>query len=147
MYIEIMPHPFNAWERLQHYEKTLNNQGQFGAVATFVGVMRDEEKTVQTLFLEHYPGMTEKYLHQISQTALQRWKLIDTLILHRVGEISPGETIVLVASWAGHRAPACEACRYLIEELKHRAPFWKKEMLNGIPRWVEKNTPATYEPV
>lgn len=145
MYSEIISHPFNAWERLQSYENTLTHQGKWGAVATFIGTMRDEEKTVQAMFLEHYPGMTEKYLRQISQTALQRWELIDTLILHRVGEILPGETIVLVASWAGHRAPAFEACRYLIEELKHHAPFWKKEILHGTSRWVEKNTPATYE--
>ncbi|OAD22628.1 molybdopterin synthase, large subunit [Candidatus Thiomargarita nelsonii] len=96
-------------------------------------------ETVQSMFLEHYPGMTEKYLHSISETALQRWSLLDALIIHRVGEMQPGDTIVLVAAWAGHRAPAFEACRFLIEQLKSRAPFWKRESLDEGIRWVEKN--------
>jgi molybdopterin synthase catalytic subunit len=143
MKVEILSKAFHPWESLQTYEKTLINQyGKCGAVATFVGTMRDynEGDTVQAMFLEHYPGMTEKYLQTISETALQRWDILDTLIIHRVGEIHPGETIVLVAAWAGHRAPAFEACRFLIEELKSRAPFWKHETLNDGTRWVEKNT-------
>jgi len=141
MKVEITSKAFYPWESLQAYEKTLINQyGQCGAVATFVGTMRDynEGDTVQAMFLEHYPGMTEKYLQTISEIALQRWEILNTLIIHRVGEIRPGETIVLVAAWAGHRAPAFEACRFLIEELKSRAPFWKYETLNDGTRWVRK---------
>jgi molybdopterin synthase catalytic subunit len=142
MKVEITSEPFNAWEQLQAIEKTLTAQyGKYGAVATFVGTMRDynEGDTVQAMFLEHYPGMTEKYLHSLSETALQRWNILEALIIHRVGDIQPGDTIVLVATWAGHRAPAFEACRFLIEELKSRAPFWKRETLVDGSRWVKKN--------
>ena len=145
MSIEITSKEFNPWNSLQAYEKNLVAlHGKSGAVATFVGTMRDynDGDSVQAMFLEHYPDMTEKYLQKISDTALKRWDILDTFIIHRVGEILPGETIVLVAVWAGHRAPAFEACRFLIEELKFKAPFWKRETLsndNGV-RWVEKNT-------
>lgn len=141
MRIEITLNEFNPWANLQAYEKQLVAQyGKCGAVATFVGTMRNEDNTVQAMFLEHYPGMTEKYLHNISETALQRWEILDTLIIHRVGEMRPGDTIVLVAAWAKHRAPAFEACRFLIEELKFKAPFWKRETVSDGVRWVEKNT-------
>lgn len=144
MLIDVTSYPFNPWEQLQTYEAKLFQAGKCGATATFVGTMRDEEDTLQAMLLEHYPGMTEKYLHTISQAALQQWSLLDILIIHRVGQLLPGDSIVLVATWAGHRAAALEACRYLIEELKHRAPFWKKEIFRqGSGRWVEKNTPAT----
>jgi len=137
---------FNPWEQLQDYEKKLLDKqgivGQWGAMVPFIGTMRDynEGETVRTMFLEHYPAMTEKYLSNISQQALEKWKILDTLIIHRVGEIQPGDTIVLAAAWAGHRAPAFEACRFLIEELKAHAPFWKRETLEQGMRWVEKNT-------
>jgi len=143
--IEITVNAFNAWKSLQNYEQTLIKQhGKYGAVATFVGTMRDynEGESVQYMFLEHYPKMTEKYLQKISEDALKKWDILDTLIIHRVGTIQPAETIVLIAAWAGHRTPAFEACRYLIEELKHRAPFWKREVLENGERWVEKNTKA-----
>jgi len=97
---------------------------------------------VQMLFLEHYPQMTEHYLRKISAQAMQQWQIMDTLIVHRVGAMSPNDTIVLVAAWAAHRGAAFDACRYLIEELKHRAPFWKRETLPTGARWVEHNTPA-----
>jgi molybdopterin synthase catalytic subunit len=97
---------------------------------------------VQGLFLEHYPGMTEACLENISREAARRWNLIDVLIVHRVGELRPGEPIVLVAVWSAHRKAAFEASRYVMEELKSRAPLWKKEQLAGGSRWVEKNTPG-----
>jgi molybdopterin synthase catalytic subunit len=142
MKVEVTSNEFSPWEQLQAYEKTMIARHGSGAVATFVGTMRDynEGEKVQAMFLEHYPGMTEKYLHSLSETALQRWDILDTLIIHRVGEMQPGDTIVLVAAWAGHRAPAFEACRFLIEELKFKAPFWKRETRNYGVRWVEKNT-------
>jgi len=146
MKIEITLNQFNPWSSLQAYEKNLVAQhGKSGAIATFVGTMRDynDGDNVEAMFLEHYPGMTEKYLQQISEIAVQRWEILDSLIIHRVGTIQqPGETIVLVAAWAGHRAPAFEACRFLIEELKFKAPFWKRETLsnNQGARWVATNT-------
>ena len=91
--------------------------------------------------LEHYPGMTEKYLDAISQEEARRWDIVDTLIIHRYGVLKPDDPIVLTAVWAAHRAAAFEACRYLIEELKHRAPFWKQETLERSARWVQHNTP------
>jgi molybdopterin synthase catalytic subunit len=139
MKVEVIDKPFNPWVYLQDYESTALKHGKYGALANFVGTMRDYNQgdTVQKMYLEHYPGMTEKYLLKISQTAMQRWDILDTLIIHRVGEIQICDTIVLVAAWAGHRAPAFEACRFLIEELKHNAPFWKQETLNDKMRWVE----------
>jgi molybdopterin synthase catalytic subunit len=143
MKIEITPNDINPWTSLQAYEETIKTKsGKCGALATFVGTMRDynEGDMVQAMFLEHYPGMTEKYLLKISETALQRWNLLDTLIIHRVGDMQPGDTIVLVAVWAGHRAPAFSAVRFLIEELKLKAPFWKRETLSFGARWVKQNT-------
>jgi molybdopterin synthase catalytic subunit len=94
------------------------------------------------MVLEHYPGMTESYLEKISREAGRRWALMDSLIVHRVGELLPGEPIVLVAVWSAHRKAAFEASRYLMEELKSKAPFWKKEQLEQGNRWVERNTPG-----
>ena len=93
--------------------------------------------------LEHYPGMTEKHLAAILDEARGRYALIDALIVHRVGRILPTDPIVLTAAWSAHRKDAFEACRFLMEALKSRAPFWKKETLaDGGERWVEKNTPG-----
>ncbi|MCK5877580.1 MAG: molybdenum cofactor biosynthesis protein MoaE [Candidatus Marithrix sp.] len=137
MLVKITPNEFNPWKYLQNHEL---QSGKFGATATFIGTMRDYNAgdTVKSMFLEYYPKMTEKYLQQISETALQRWDILDTLIIHRVGEILPGDDIVLVAVWAGHRTPAFAACRFLIEELKAKAPFWKRETLvDDDIRWVK----------
>lgn len=144
MPIEVLTEAFNPWERLQQYEATRTDlQGRFGATAVFVGTMRDfnEDEDVQVMTLEHYPGMTERYLEKISAEAADRWELLDSLILHRVGELRPHAPIVLVAVWSAHRRNAFEASRWLMEELKSRAPFWKKEQLaDATERWVEKNT-------
>lgn len=119
--------------------------GLAGAQASFVGTMRDhnEGDGVKAMTLEHYPGMTERELDAIVSEARERWDLIDVLVVHRVGDIRPGEAIVLTAAWSRHRAAAFDACRFLMEALKSRAPFWKKETLaDGSSRWVEKNTPG-----
>ena len=105
--------------------------------------MRDfnEGDGVTGMTLEHYPGMTERHLEQIAEEASQKWGLLDTLIYHRVGKLAPNDPIVLVAVWSSHRKEAFEACRWLMEELKSKAPFWKKELLEGGgSRWIEKNT-------
>lgn len=119
--------------------------GGFGATASFIGTMRDvnEGDDVTAMTLEHYPGMTERELDAIVTEARERWDIVDALVVHRVGEILPGEPIVLTAVWSAHRAAAFDACRFLMEALKSRAPFWKKETLsNGTTRWVDRNTPG-----
>lgn len=135
---------FDPAAELQRYESDLKSGG-FGATASFTGTMRDfnEGDPVTAMTLEHYPGMTEKQLVEIIDDAKSQWEIIDALIVHRVGDILPGQPIVLTAVWSAHRAAAFDACRFLMEALKSRATFWKKETLtSGQQRWVEKNTPA-----
>jgi molybdopterin synthase catalytic subunit len=145
MTVEILDRAFDPWHHLAEYQtKGIRQAGQFGATAVFVGTMRDfnQDESVQGMLLEHYPGMTESYLEKISREAVRRWDLIDSLIVHRVGELLPGDPIVLVAAWSAHRKAAFEASRYLMEELKSKAPLWKKEQLREGARWVERNTPG-----
>ncbi|VAW67806.1 Molybdopterin synthase catalytic subunit MoaE [hydrothermal vent metagenome] len=139
---EIHSAPFDPWKITQHYQQNQLPAGKYGATASFVGTMRDfnQDDEVTCMTLEHYPGMTESYLNKICEEAKQRWNLLDCLIVHRVGEIQPNDPIVLTVVWSAHRKEAFEACRYLMEELKSRAPFWKKEGLNKGHRWVDKNT-------
>jgi len=143
--IEVCTSAFDPWQRLAQYQRDcMDSAARAGATAVFVGTMRDlnEGDTVHGMLLEHYPGMTEKYLEKISRAAVERWNLLDSLIVHRVGELLPGEPIVLVAVWSAHRKEAFEASRWLMEELKSKAPFWKKERLAEGSRWVEHNTPG-----
>jgi len=138
----ILEAPFEPLALLQEHEQTLE-AGAVGAAAHFIGTMRNhnEGDSVSSMTLEHYPAMTNKELKAIIDDAHAKWTLIDALIVHRVGTMTPGDPIVLTAVWSAHRADAFEACRYLMEELKSRAPFWKKETLaDGGDRWVEKNT-------
>ncbi len=143
MTVEIRNQDFDPYQEVSAYQReVLQADGKYGATAVFVGSMRDfnEGDEIRAMTLEHYPEMTEQYLEKISREAKQRWDLIDSLIIHRVGDVSPNEPIVVVAVWSAHRAAAYEANRYLMEELKSRAPFWKKETLVQGSRWVEKNT-------
>ncbi len=143
MSVEIRDTSFDPWQTINRYQtEVLGHAGLYGATAIFVGTMREfnEEVSVLAMSLEHYPGMTVKYLEGISSQARQRWDILDTLIVHRVGNLQPNDPIVLVAAWSAHRAAAFDACRFLIEELKSRAPFWKKETLLEGERWVEHNT-------
>jgi molybdopterin synthase catalytic subunit len=145
MYIDLRTAPFDPWQELAHYEKdVLNQAGKYGATAAFVGTMRDfnEGQPVTAMTLEHYPAMTERHLRQIAERALAHWDILNVLILHRVGEVRPNDAIVLVAVWSAHRAAAYEANRFIIEDLKSKAPFWKKEVLREGARWVERNTPG-----
>jgi molybdopterin synthase catalytic subunit len=113
-----------------------------GAVASFVGVCRDRNdgEAVATMTLEHYPGMTEKALAQIVDDAMARWKLLDATVIHRVGELRPTDQIVLVVVTSAHRGDAFAACEFLMDYLKTRAPFWKKEETPAGARWVEART-------
>ena len=110
-----------------------------GAVAGFVGYVRDfnEGRDVAGMFLEHAPGMTEKALAKIAEEAAQRWPLLRLDILHRVGAMEPGEPIVFVGAASAHREAAFDACRFVMDYLKTRAPFWKKENTPEGARWVE----------
>ena len=148
MPIEIRTSSFNPWDEIklhqQKMDQEMNKHGQYGATASFVGTMRDfnEDKHVQSMTLEHYPGMTEKHLEKICKDAHQQWDLIETLIIHRIGEIKIADPIVLVCVWSAHRAEAFDACRFMMEDLKSKAPFWKQESTIDGKRWVEKNTPG-----
>jgi molybdopterin synthase catalytic subunit len=128
---------FDPWQELAQIEAGLA-RGSHGACASFVGTMRDFNAgdNIHSMLLEHYPAMTQQFLDTICAEAAARWDLIDCLIIHRYGEIKPGEPIVLTAAWSAHRAEAFDACRFLIEELKARAPFWKKETTDTGERWV-----------
>jgi molybdopterin synthase catalytic subunit len=108
-----------------------------GAVATFVGLARAENGAAAALELEAYPGFTDAAIEEIARTAIERFKLQDVHIVHRTGRIPPGEAIVFVAAAAGHRREAFEACDFLMDYLKSRAPFWKKEHGPGGARWIE----------
>ena len=142
MLIEIKDTPFEPYQCLLDYQNGADFSGKYGATAVFVGSMREfnQGDDVEAMLLEHYPGMTEKYLEKISEEAASKWDILDSLIIHRIGEMLPNDPIVLVAVWSAHRAEAFDASRYLMEELKSRAPFWKKERLAEQTRWVEKNT-------
>lgn len=110
-----------------------------GAVVGFVGYVRDfnDGEEVAGMLLEHYPGMTEKALQMIVDEASQRWPLLGVDVLHRVGRLEPGEPIVFVGVSSAHRAAAFEASHFIIDYLKTRAPFWKKEDTGSGPRWVD----------
>ena len=110
-----------------------------GAVACFVGVVRDlnDGDKVATLTLEHYPGMTEKSLEDIVKQAHERWDIYDALVVHRVGTLKPLDQIVLVAVTSAHRGESFKACEFLMDYLKTRAPFWKKEVTPDGARWVD----------
>ncbi len=110
-----------------------------GAVASFVGLVRDlnHGTTVAEMTLEHYPGMTEKALAEIVGEAKQRWNIIDTLVIHRIGPLKPTDQIVLVAVSSAHRGDAFAACEFIMDYLKTRAPFWKKEQTEAGAHWVD----------
>ena len=144
MRVEIRPRPFAPWQEVSRYQQSCLAPGSFGACAAFVGTMRDfsQGEQVDGMALEHYAGMTERQLTRLTDEAVRRHRLIDALLLHRIGDLRPNDPIVLVAAWSAHRDEAFKGCREIMEALKTRATFWKKETLPGGERWVEKNTPG-----
>ena len=112
--------------------------GGVGAVCGFVGLVRDlnEGRPVSAMTLEYYPGMTERELARIEREALDRWPLLDIVVVHRYGRLEPGDRIVLVGVASTHRDAAFEACRFLTDSLKTRAPFWKAEETDAGRGWV-----------
>lgn len=144
MAVELREQPFDPWREVADHQAAHRRAGEFGATAVFVGTMRDftGDRDVNGMFLEHYPGMTERELDRIVKDCTETRAVIDTLVLHRVGTIEPGDPIVLVVAWSAHRAEAFSVCRDVMEALKSRAPFWKREQTDEGDRWVEENTPG-----
>lgn len=134
--VSVQEQPFDQGEVVERIR--LADSG-VGAIASFVGVCRDhnEGAGVEAMTLEHYPGMTEKAIEVIVQQARARWKLRACEVVHRVGCLRPGEPIVLVAVASTHRADAFAACEFVMDFLKTRAPFWKKESSGHTQRWVD----------
>jgi molybdopterin synthase catalytic subunit len=110
-----------------------------GALASFVGLVRgaNDGRGVSAMTLEHYPGMTEKALDDICREAASRWDILESLVIHRVGALQPGDRIVLVGVTSAHRGEAFAACEFIMDYLKTRAPFWKKESTSEGEKWVE----------
>jgi molybdopterin synthase catalytic subunit len=112
--------------------KGISGNSKVGAVASFVGIVREVAMT-----LEHYPGMTENSIRKIAEEAMARWKVMDCTVIHRYGDLKPNDQIVMVAVASAHRRDAFAACEFIMDYLKTQAPFWKKEHTPEGPRWVE----------
>lgn len=137
MSVRIQAEDFDVGQALASMR--LAGQGGIGAIVSFVGLVRDinDGVAINTLTLEHYPGMTEKALEAIENEAKVRWDIVDSLIIHRVGCLHPQDQIVLVAVASAHRGDAFKACAFIMDFLKTSAPFWKKEATDQGERWVE----------
>ncbi len=124
---------------LKHEAEALRLDNSVGAIVTFSGLVRDmhDDQPVNGLFLEHYPGMTEKSLQAIAAEAQSRWPLLAITIIHRIGELKAGDQIVFVGVSSAHRGAAFSACEFIMDYLKTRAPFWKKSLQGGGEHWVE----------
>lgn len=144
MKVEIRQSAFEPWQEIYQYQQQMTGlQAKYGATAVFVGTMRDfnNDKQVKQMYLDYYPGMTEKILNEFCQQVIEVPGVLDLLLIHRAGEILPDESIVLIAIWSEHRKQAFEKSRELMENLKSKVPFWKKEItMDGKEVWVEKNT-------
>lgn len=147
MRIELTDQTIAPWQWIAQSEAALLASGRlssnsYGATASFVGTMRDfnDGGDVEAMELIHYPGMTEKELERIVEECSSQHETLEAAVIHRTGIILPSDTLVIVAVWSAHRKAAFEACRAIMEALKSRAPFWKKEMTRDGERWVAKNT-------
>lgn len=136
MTVRVVEGPFDPAAELAAFAR---GREDVGGIASFTGLVRGEHggERILAMTLEHYPGMTERQLARIEAEARARWPLLDVLVIHRVGRMLPGEPIVLVATASAHRAAALEACAFLIDWLKTKAPFWKLEETPAGARWVE----------
>jgi molybdopterin synthase catalytic subunit len=134
--IRISPSPFDPGRELSTFEK---GAGDAGAVVSFLGRVRGEETEtmVTALYLEHYPGVTERMLGELETEARGRWAIDEPLIIHRVGDMTPGEPIVFICVSARHRRDAFEAADFLMDYLKTKALFWKKEITPDGEQWIE----------
>ncbi|MFV1465447.1 MULTISPECIES: molybdenum cofactor biosynthesis protein MoaE [unclassified Phaeobacter] len=140
MRIAVQEATFDLGEESQRFAADVATSGaNAGAIVTFTGVVRGSDRgDMVAMEIEHYPGMTERAIVKITEEALRRWSLADALVIHRHGRLVPGEQIMMVATAARHRSDAFEAAEYLMDYLKSRAPFWKKELTrDGSGNWVE----------
>ena len=141
MAVRLERNRLDSTSEIKRYRTHAAGQGH-GAVATFTGMMRDlDERTderILAMVLEHYPRMTETHLRRIVEEAAKRWQIGDPLVIHRIGRMRKGDDIVVVAVSARHRKDAFEACEFIVDYLKTRAPFWKKEITASGERWVEQ---------
>ncbi len=144
MSVSLRTEPFDAWAELQADSHGGLEPGSYGATCAFTGTLRDfnEGVDVEGLYLEHYPGMTERQLEALTSDVAAEHDLLAAHVIHRVGEIRVGEPIVLVAVWSAHRRAAFEGARAIMEALKARAPFWKRETTASGNHWVSGNTPG-----
>ena len=130
MYVSVQNEFFDFSAEVKKFSESLEN---VGALVTFTGIVRGQKsKTLDYLFIEHYPGMTEAQIKIIIEDSFKRWKINDALVIHRYGKLEPGEPIMMVATAAQHRKEAFEAAEFLMDYLKSRAPFWKKEVVKGL---------------
>lgn len=133
MSVRVQSEPFDMGAEVNAF--TASVQGA-GAVVTFSGLVRDEGGTLTAMEIEHYPGMTERALEKIRAEAVERWSLSEAMIIHRHGPMKPGDQIMMVATAARHRTDAFAAAEFLMDYLKSRAPFWKKEFGANGESWV-----------
>jgi len=133
MTVRIQAEPFDYGAECAGFAQ---NADGAGAIVTFCGIVRDNDGRLQAMEIEHYPGMTQSALDQIEAQARDRWSLTDTLIVHRHGRLEPGAMIMMVATASRHRADAFAAAEFLMDYLKSRAPFWKKEFSADGAAWV-----------
>lgn len=133
--IRVQAEPFDTGRELARLHE---DAPEVGAVASFLGVVRNanEEQSVGSMLLEHYPGMTERAIERIVGDARARWPLAAVTVIHRVGALAPGDPIVFVAAASSHRGDAFQACEFIMDFLKTKAPFWKKESTPAGERWV-----------
>jgi molybdopterin synthase catalytic subunit len=136
MAVRVQPEDFDAGAEIA---ALIRGRRNVGALASFVGLVRDasDGSDVVEMTLEHYPGMTEKTLEGIVAAARERWDILDATVIHRIGTLRPGDNIVLVAVAGAHRGEAFAACEFIMDFLKTRAPFWKKEKTPAGERWVD----------
>ena len=133
MAVRVQDSPFDIGAEVSAFAM---DRSDMGAIVTFTGVARDVRDGLQHMLIEHYPAMTQAAIEKIEEEAVQRWNLGDSLIIHRFGELKPGEAIMMVATAAPHRADAFRAAEFLMDYLKSRAPFWKKEVTRAGEAWV-----------
>ncbi len=133
--IRVLTEPFDPGQEMARFIAALP-PGAVGGIGSFLGLVRGDGNRVRAMTLDHYPGMTERLLAEIEAEAGARWPLDASLILHRVGRLEPGDPVVLVLTASAHRRAALDACAFLIDWLKTKAPFWKSEETDQGPIWV-----------
>lgn len=133
MTVRVQSEAFDSGVVLANFAK---DRADVGAIVSFTGIVRNSHGDLDHMLIEHYPGMTERAIGGLVDQAVSRWALADALVIHRYGQLAPGAPIMMVATAAGHRADAFAAADFLMDYLKSRAPFWKKEVSRSGAVWV-----------